>query len=254
MLTDRIVMRPRANAEAMDLGFQLTRTNWPSMLGMVLIGLVPILALAGVALIITPWLALLVLWWFKPSINRGLLEILARDLTHRPTHPGVVLADRRQWWRGGHLASLTWYRFHPSRSMVLPIWQLERLTGGDRAQRTRALMHGNNGSAMGLTFVAGLFELCLVLGLFVLFTWVAPSHIWHEFDFWETGLIHIPTWIYAVLLGCYATTIVLVEPFYVGGGFGLYLNQRCRLECWDLEPVFRQISERHDATIQQSPS
>ncbi len=254
MQTDRIVMRPRANAEAMDLGFQLTRANWSSLTALTVVGLIPILALAGLALIITPWLALLVLWWFKPSINRGLLDILARDLTNRPANLGAVLRDYRHWWRGGHLASLTWYRFHPSRSMVLPIWQLERLDGGERAQRTHALMYGNNGSALGLTFIAGLFELCLVLGLMMLFAWLAPEQIWSELNLWDAGLIHIPAWVYAVVVGCYAITIVLVEPFYVGAGFGLYLNQRCRLECWDLEPVFRRISERHDPVGQHAPS
>ena len=244
MQTDRIVLRPRSNTEAMDLGFQLVRANWPGLTLLTLIGLVPVGLLATLAFFWMPVLPLLVLWWFKPSIDRGLLEMLARDLTGRPAMVKDVTRDRQSWWHGGHLASLLIYRFHPARSMVLPVWQLERLTGSERSRRTRSLMHGNNGGAMGLTMMASLFELCLFLGVLVMFSWLIPEQAWDGFDFWYTGIIEIPDLFWALLAVCYAIAIILVEPFYVGGGFGLYLNQRCRLECWDLEPIFRQIAER----------
>lgn len=246
MQTDRIVLRPRSNAEAMDLGFQLARANWPGLALLALFSLVPVGVLASLAFFLAPALPLLVLWWFKPSIDRSLLELLARDLTAKSTTVRDVTGDLHSWWRGGHLASLLMYRFHPARSMVLPIWQLERLTGSDRTRRTRSLMHGNNGSAMGLTMMASLFELCLLIGVLVVLTWLIPEQLWGGSDFWFTGWVEIPDPFWALLALCYAIAIILVEPFYVGGGFGLYLNQRCRLECWDLEPVFRQIAERRN--------
>jgi hypothetical protein len=38
--------------------------------------------------------------------------------------------------------------------------------------------------------------------------------------------------------------VTLVEPFYVGAGFGLYLNCRTRIEGWDVELAFRRMATR----------
>jgi hypothetical protein len=39
-----------------------------------------------------------------------------------------------------------------------------------------------------------------------------------------------------------ATT--LIEPFFVGAGFGLYLNRRTEIEAWDVEMALRRLRER----------
>ena len=41
--------------------------------------------------------------------------------------------------------------------------------------------------------------------------------------------------------------MLLLEPFYVAAGFGLYLNRRTLLEGWDIEVALRRIAERHAA-------
>jgi hypothetical protein len=43
----------------------------------------------------------------------------------------------------------------------------------------------------------------------------------------------------------YAAVILVLEPFYVAAGFGLYLNRRTLLEGWDIEVALRRIAERH---------
>jgi hypothetical protein len=45
----------------------------------------------------------------------------------------------------------------------------------------------------------------------------------------------------------YAVAVLLLEPFYVAAGFGLYLNRRTLLEGWDIEVALRRIAERHAA-------
>jgi len=45
----------------------------------------------------------------------------------------------------------------------------------------------------------------------------------------------------------YAAVILLLEPFYVAAGFGLYLNRRTLLEGWDIEVALRRIAERYAA-------
>ena len=38
----------------------------------------------------------------------------------------------------------------------------------------------------------------------------------------------------------YVLAVLFLEPFYVGAGFGMYLNRRAELEAWDIEQEFRR--------------
>ncbi len=46
-------------------------------------------------------------------------------------------------------------------------------------------------------------------------------------------------WVTAISLLCYAAAVLVVEPFFVGAGFAMYLNRRVELEAWDIEQEFR---------------
>ena len=41
----------------------------------------------------------------------------------------------------------------------------------------------------------------------------------------------------------------VIEPFYVGAGFGLYLDRRTRLEAWDVEIGLRRMRARLTSAI-----
>jgi hypothetical protein len=244
--TERIVLRPRSPGEAIELGLHLTRANWVAQLALAAALLLPI-ALIGWSLgqAVAPAL-LLTLIWFKPTIDRALLHQLSQDLLGEERSALAVLRAWRVWWRGGHAASLLWHRFNPARSLVLPIWQLERLTGRARNRRVRALAHNDRGAGVSLTLVATLIELSFLLSIGVLLGSLTPEQ-------WTEGL-YLLDWlsvaassnqIWLVIGLAYLPVLVLVEPFYVGGGFGLYLNQRSRLEGWDLEPRLRAIVDHH---------
>lgn len=244
MKTGRIVMRPRTTAEAIDLGFALVRANYRTLLGLGLIGL---LALLPLAIAVSSWLplgGLLVLWWFKPLLGRSLLHALALDLLGH--HPGVLATLRGRWLGNGTLAGLTLWRFHPARSFLLPVWQLEGQQGAARRRRQRSLSYGNGGSGIGLTLAFIGLELAIFSGWLVLGASLLPlDFTWLQ---WGIGLDWSSIqgrWLIAWLLTSYALTILLTEPFYLGAGLGLYLNQRCRLECWDLEPGLSAIGQRH---------
>ncbi len=250
MRSDRIVLRPRTQAEAMDLGFHLARANWPALCALTLIGLVPAGLVAAIFFTWHPPLAVLCLWWLKPSLDRPLLHLLGRDLIGQSARVGDVLRGWRQWWRGGHLVSLMHYRFHPAFSTVLPVWQLERLQGPARRQRTKALAHGGSGSGTGLTLMMLMFQACLLVGLIALTGWLLPAEVWSSLDVatWlEVG--HVAPQLWTLMAIGYAVTIVLVEPFYVGSGFAIYLNLRCRLECWDLEPELQRLGRRQASGV-----
>ena len=44
-----------------------------------------------------------------------------------------------------------------------------------------------------------------------------------------------------------ATTVI--EPFYIGAGFGLYLDRRTQIEGWDIEIAFRRMRRRLQALL-----
>lgn len=246
MNTDRLVLRPRSPGEAIELGLHVTRANWPAQAGLASILLVP-MVLVGIALSL--WFApalLLLLIWFKPTLDRALLHQLSNDLLGQPKEASAVLRDWRHWWRGGHRVMLLWHRFNPSRSAVLPVWQLERLSGSARNRRVRALSHSDRGAGVLLSFVASLIEVSLLLSIGSLIVTLTPEQ-------WTGGLYFLDwlsvaaksEWVWLLIALAYLPVIILVEPFYVGAGFGLYLNQRSRLEGWDLEPRLRAIVEHH---------
>jgi len=244
--TDRIILRPRSPGEAIELGLHLTRANWSTQVGLSLLILIPI---ALVGLLLSQWFApalLLALVWFKPTLDRALLHQLSNDLLGRAKGASTVLGEWRGWWRGGHLVTLLWHRFNPSRSAILPVWQLERLKGRGRNQRVRALSHNGRGSGASLSFLASLVEISILCSIGTLVWSLTPEH-WTDgmrFLDWLTVTADSEL-IWRLFALTYLPVIVLVEPFYVGGGFGLYLNQRSRLEGWDLEPRLRAIVEHH---------
>ena len=43
--------------------------------------------------------------------------------------------------------------------------------------------------------------------------------------------------------------ISAIEPFYVGAGFGLYLDRRTQIEGWDIEIAFRRMRLRLQALL-----
>jgi len=47
----------------------------------------------------------------------------------------------------------------------------------------------------------------------------------------------------------YVVAVLLLEPFYVAAGFGLYLNRRTMLEGWDIEVALRRIAARHAVAV-----
>jgi hypothetical protein len=47
----------------------------------------------------------------------------------------------------------------------------------------------------------------------------------------------------------YAAAVLVLEPYYVAAGFGLYLNRRTLLEGWDIEVALRRIAAKHAAAL-----
>jgi hypothetical protein len=155
----------------------------------------------------------------------------------------------RQWPRllkPQLLASLTWRRLSLSRSFLLPVLQLEGLSGLARQQRLQVLLQRGGGAARWLTIIGVHLESALWIGLMVLFYLLLPPQV--ELDWsWQTLLSAVTQdwrWLEHLTNGFYVLVLVVWEPIYVACGFSLYLNRRTVLEAWDIELVFRRLRQR----------
>lgn len=247
-----VALRPRTSWEATDLGIALVRrhaaTIWLSWIVVTL----PVFAVLnlGAALIDTVWLAWLVMWWLKPVFDRAPLFILSRAVFGAA--PGVreTLRAQRHWGWRSMIGWLTWRRLHPSRALLLPVDLLEGLTGPRRGERVRVLQRAASGTSMLTTLIAANMDFVLSLAVLLLALMFVPVEFFSDAaqQFWSTLFDNPPIWAQCLgnLVGWLSMS--LIEPFYVGAGFGLYLNRRTQLEAWDVELAFRRLAARLTAT------
>ena len=237
------VLRPRAPWEAVDFGWLLARRLRRPLAKAWLVTAVPVcVGLLG-AFWSHPWIGLLVLWWLRPLFDTPLLYVLSRGLFGQST----ALPGARETLRvlfSQVAARLTLRRFDPSRSYRLPVAALEGLTGSERRQRLRLLLARQSSESATLGFVCFSLELIVVVGLFGLGAMLLPAGFSPDWTFVrDVGLWEDPLWgrIAWVLWGVAAS---LVQPLYVAGGFGLYLNRRTLLEGWDIQLAFSRLASR----------
>ncbi|MBW8810176.1 MAG: DUF4129 domain-containing protein [Lysobacter sp.] len=242
-----VTLRPRTSWEAAELGMALVRRHAGAIWKPWLLVTVPILVLlnaAGWALDLL-WLSGLLMWWLKPWFDRIVLFVISRAVFgETPSTRQTVRAQFRwgaRWW----LPYLTWRRLGPARSLYLPVDLLEGGSGSEARQRRAALGAPVYGMCALLTLVCMNFEILLVIGtllgamMFIPFdylpdTFKALLESFTEQSQWFNALLNLVVWI----------AVSVIEPFYVGAGFGLYLNRRTDIEGWDIEIVFRRLRAR----------
>lgn len=238
-----VVVRPRASLEAADLGFALARAYWRPLFGAHSLVVLPLAAALALGLRSVGWTAL-VLWWLKPLYDRVSLHVLSIALLGRAPKLGETFAALpRLVFRTGLLQSLTWLRLTPTRSFFAPVLQLEGLRGRARARRVRVLAERESAAAAGLMFVCSTIELAVIFaGLQVASTFWNGSGA----EFWKSagGLGRASPELEWLELALYVVALCTVEPFYVAGGFALYINRRVWLEGWDVELAFRRLERR----------
>ena len=238
-------VRPRKPWEAVDLGFMMVQTWWKNIALSWLILTLPIFIIINVLLIDHYIWAAIAFWWLKPIYERIPLHIISRALFGEVESlrniikaiPGLIFPHL--------IKSLTIFRFDPSRSFNLPIWQLEKLSGRDRAERSRVLKKVAGSNAFGLTFMCLIMEVIFffsVLGLVFMFS---PEYYTDAIgDALTPGSVNQVWWAGLVINSFIYIAYLIVEPFYVAGGFALYINRRTQLEGWDIEIAFRQLAQR----------
>jgi len=240
------VIRPRTTWEAMDLGVLLSQRHRRLLMTSWAIVTLPVFALLSWVLWDSPSLVVFIFWWLKPAFDRLPLYILSKAMFGETPTLKQALRQFPRLLQPQLLVSLTWRRLSLSRSFLMPVVQLEGLSGEPRQQRLQVLLQRNAGAARWLTIIGVHLETALWIGLMVLFYMFLPQQV--ELDWsWQT-LITAATqdwrWLEHLTNALYALVLIVWEPVYVTCGFSLYLNRRTVLEAWDIELVFRRMRQR----------
>ncbi|TBV75437.1 DUF4129 domain-containing protein [Pseudoxanthomonas winnipegensis] len=242
-----VELRARSPWEAVELGTALVRRHagaiWKPWLWLAL----PVFALvnAGAWALSSPLASCLVLWWIKPLFDRVPLYVISRGVFGQvPTTRQTLAAQLRWGWRP-MLGYLTWRRFSGARSLFLPIETLEGEHGARLRARRRVLGATLYGNALVLTLVFLGFQLALTLACVAMVAVFVPIDYLPQAA--RAGLAMLsdpPLWAQLGFNAFFWIAIGAVEPFFVGAGFGLYLNRRTQIEAWDVEIAFRRLRQR----------
>ena len=231
----QLALRPRRPFEAVDLGVQMTQRGRRSLvrayLPLALMGVVA----CGATIEIAPWLPSLLLWWCKPWLDRTLLDIYARQAFGEETRFSDAWEARRRAPWLPMIERLTWLRLSFWRAYSTPVTQLEGQAGAARRKRVRAIVRNHWGAGLLLQASCALIELLLVIAMFVLFPLLTPGLHFHTVPWMFTESLAANCLLFAI----HAVAVLFVEPYYVAGGFAMYLNRRVELEAWDVEQGLR---------------
>lgn len=246
-----VELRPRSSWEAMELGAALVRrhaaaiwTPWLLVTGAVFV----LLNLAAWA-VGQIWLAWVLMWWLRPVFDRIPQYVLSRAVFGSVPGTTETLRAQLHWGWKPMLGHLTWRRFSPFRAAMLPIDLLEGADPARLSERRRVIGGGVGGPAVLLTLACLNFLIALVLSAVLLVTLFVPNELLPEAAraAWATLTEDPPVWALIAFNALDWLAVAFIEPFYVGAGFGLYLNRRTQLEAWDLEIAFRRMRKRLEA-------
>jgi hypothetical protein len=245
-----VELRRRTPWEAIDLGLSMMQ-RWRRAVyvpHLIVSGAFMAFAILSAWLVERPWVAVLLIWYAKPLYDRVVLYVLSRAVFGSLPRPREVLAAWREWLGSGLFAAL-FFRWWPdlARSFNLPVRQLEGQAGAAGRERRGVLGRRARGHAVWLTVVCMHFEWVLFAMLGGLAELMLPAKA-TEHDSLRELFTSGDLFTYGGAAG-YAVAVLLLEPFYVAAGFGLYLNRRTLLEGWDIEVALRRIAERHAAAV-----
>jgi hypothetical protein len=242
-----IVLRPRSPWEAADLGIALVRRHAATIYAAWTIVTLPIcLLLTALGVLIDQvWVGWVLMWWLKPIFDRIPLYVLSRAVFGAA--PTVRETVRAQWrWGWNAWRWLHWRRFHPGRALLLSVDLLEGLSGAQRSARCSVLARATGSPALMITVIGVHIESMLYFSvlafgmMYVPIEWMSDS----VKAVLETLFEHPPLWAQAANNLLFWLAMSVMEPFYIGAGFGLYLNRRTQLEAWDIELAFRRLALR----------
>jgi hypothetical protein len=242
-----VALRPRSPWEAADLGIALVRRHAARIYAAWVIVTLPacLLFTALGVLIDQVWVGWVLMWWLKPILDRIPLFVLSRAVFGEV--PTLRETLRAQWnWGWSAWRWLHWRRLHPGRALLLSVDLLEGLSGAQRSARCSVLSRATGSPAMMLTVIGIHIESMLYFSVLAFGLMYFPIDLLPDTAkaIFETLFENPPVWAQALNNVLFWLAMSVMEPFYIGAGFGLYLNRRTQLEAWDIELAFRRLALR----------
>jgi len=243
----QLALRPRSAWEAVELGLLLVRHHAGALWRPWLLLSLPVFAITNALgwWLGHVWLAGLLMWWLLPVFDRIPLYVLSRAAFGTPPGSGETL---RAWPKvgPGYIAThLLWRRLGPWRAQCLPVDLLEDGNARNKARRRTLLLSGQRGVGALLTWLCQCFVLILTLSILMLVLLFVPTELLSQsiHALWSALSQH-PLWAQLAWNTAWWLGLSLIEPFYIGAGFGLYLNRRVQLEGWEIELALRGLNAR----------
>lgn len=248
-----VALRPRQDWSAIDHGFTMAQHwFWPMAWRGALL-LLPILCVAIV--LDNVILGTILIWWFKPLYERLPMTYLS-----------VAVFDETIAWKDSLrgcfdsqlFLALTCFRLSYRRTANTAI-TLERLNWDQTSQRKSTLFKSLGMATLWLVilgFILEIFSSIVVYQiLFSIFEETTRQVVTQaDADLFErtrinlndqTDLLKTMTLTQiSVFLTIYSTMILVVVPFHVSAGYALYVNQRTKIEGWDIEVGFNKLLQR----------
>ena len=244
-------VRPRTQWESVDLGVSLVRKHFSKLAQIWVFTVFPIWALLFLLLRDSPFWFITIAWFFLPLYERPLVYYLSRVLFNAKPRVRDVIKAYPRIIMPGLLHGLTIGRFSLARSLLMPLRVLENTKGSQYRNRRQAIMRSGGSTANYLSFVCVLMQIVMFIAFIFLIVSFIPQHMapdWREmllrfftFGGFLDGLPNTLAWFAVALL---LLAMSLVELFYVGCGFTLYLNSRSMVEGWDIEITFRRLATK----------
>ncbi|MBF0198014.1 MAG: hypothetical protein HQL32_09895 [Planctomycetes bacterium] len=241
-----IEVRSREVWESFDLGTKLIQEYWNLIYKPWLIICLSWVLLLFLIFNQQPTIVSLIFWWTFPIAERIVLLILSRAVfsNHLSTKESLYL-----WVKNlgkGIFGTLLFYRLSSIRSFRMPVEILEGSERSKRESRIPRMLQGTNSGMSYFTILFAHLEGLIYVGLFFIILSFIPQALMPESKFQLHNLdeFELPMWINWMMNGVYFITIIIFRPFYVAGGFCLYLRQRIVHEGWDIELCFRSIGKR----------
>lgn len=224
--------------EAADLGVALAQQQAGALGRVYGPAALVVLLLAASTWWIAPLAPTVLLFCVKPWLDRAALLVFSRTVFGQTTTPREAWQHDTLLSRSGLLSALILARLSPWRAYTQPVAQLEALRGREGRKRRSLLLHGKRGVAMLCQSLFSLAELLLTAALMSLVYWLTPFD--PQGNGWPPQFMRgSDAWIY-LFAGCQLVVALLLEPFFVGAGFSMYLNRRVELEAWDVEQELRR--------------
>jgi len=194
---------------------------------------------------------LVIWWWFKPLYELPMILFLSRALF------AEQLSLRATWMLAftnmGKMFTtyLTVARLSTARALTYGVVFLEQMPRKQRSARIQTLTMVPTKHYL-LMLVCLHIEYILAYAIITTTAVVLFSGALGNVD-WSNALTtlespEIQLWLVAASV----TTLVaaaLVAPFYVTGGFLIYINRRMQIEAWDIEHRFRGFKPRKNAPV-----